>query len=301
MRPSKRSRTGRASGGRGLAVAILGLLVAAALSAPLLAPYDPALPTGLPLTPPGPGHLLGTNDLGQDVWSQWLWGSRASLLIASVVTLLSTGLSWAVGLTAGLWRPGEAVLMGLSDLLLALPAIPLYLLVVALIGPSQVHLTLALGLLSWPAFARIVRARVLGVRGQPYVDAARVLGASPLRVAVHHVAPATLELLPAKLALTVRFAIFAEATLAFLGLGDPAARSWGSMLSWAFSNPLAFVNGSWMWWVLPPALAIVAAVLSTTWLSIGDDRVTGGPPADRSGLRLPRWPTARATAGVSPG
>jgi len=286
---------------RGLALAVLGLLIAAALSAPLIAPYDPALPVGLPLKPPGPDHLLGTNDLGQDVWSQWLWGSRASLLIAVVVTLLSTGLSWTIGLSAAMWRSGEAALTGLTDLLLALPAIPLYLLVVALIGPSQVHLMLALGLLSWPAFARVVRARLLAVRSEPYVEAARVLGASPMRVAVYHVAPATLELLPAKLVLTVRFAIFAEATLAFLGLGDPAARSWGTMLSWAFSNPLAFVNGSWTWWVLPPALAIVAAVLSTTWLSIGEDRDPAGRRADQSGLRWPRWRTARTAAGVSPG
>jgi peptide/nickel transport system permease protein len=286
---------------RALAVAILVLLAAAALSAPVVAPWDPALPSGAPLKPPGPDHLLGTNDLGQDVWSQWLWASRASLLIAVVVTLLSTALSWTVGLTAGLWRSGEAVLTGLADLLLALPAIPLYLLVVALIGPSQVHLMLALGLLSWPAFARVVRARVLTVRSEPYVEAARALGASPLRVAVHHITPATLELLPAKLVLTVRFAIFAEATLAFLGLGDPAARSWGSMLSWAFSNPLAFINGSWTWWVLPPALAIVATVLATTWLSIGEDRDTNGRRPDQSGLRWPGWRTARPAAGVSPG
>jgi ABC-type dipeptide/oligopeptide/nickel transport system permease subunit len=79
--------------------------------------------------------------------------------------------------------------------------------------------------------------------------------------------PATLELLPAKLVLTVRFALFAEATLAFLGLGDPSARSWGTMLGWAFSNPLAFATGSWTWWVIPPALAIVAAVLGTTLLA----------------------------------
>jgi peptide/nickel transport system permease protein len=286
---------------RALAVAILVLLAATALSAPVVAPYDPALPSGAPLKPPGPDHLLGTNDLGQDVWSQWLWGSRASLLIAVVVTLLSTALSWAIGLTAGMWRSGEAVLTALTDLLLALPAIPLYLLVVALIGPSQLHLVLALGLLSWPAFARVVRARVLTVRSEPYVEAARVLGASPLRVVMHHVAPATLELLPAKLVLTVRFAIFAEATLAFLGLGDLSARSWGTMLSWAFSNPLAFVNGSWTWWVLPPALAIVVAVLATTWLSIGEDRDTSGRRADQSGLRWPRWRTARPAAGASPG
>jgi ABC-type dipeptide/oligopeptide/nickel transport system permease subunit len=256
---------------RALAVAVLGLLVLSALLAPVLATYDPALPSGPPLTPPGADHLLGTNDIGQDVWSQWVWGARASLLIATVVTLLSTALSWCVGLSAGLSVKGEAILVGVTDVLLALPPVPLYLLVVALIGPGQLHLMLVLGLLSWPAFARVVRARVIAVRREPYVEAARALGGSSLRVAVYHVMPATLELLPAKLVLTVRFAIFAEATLAFLGLGDPSARSWGTMLGWAFRNPLAFVDGSWTWWVLPPAVAIAAAVVSTTWLATGDD------------------------------
>ena len=258
---------------RALALAVLGLLILSALFAPVLATHDPGLPSGAPLTPPGAEHLFGTNDIGQDVWSQWVWGARASLLIAGVVTALSTVLSWGVGLSAGLWPKGEAILVGVTDLLLALPAVPLYLLVMALIGPGQIHLMLVLGLLSWPAFARVVRARVIGVRGEPYVEAARALGASPLRVALHHVMPATLELLPAKLVLTVRFAILAEVTLAFLGLGDPSAPSWGTMLGWAFRNPVAFADGSWTWWVLPPALAIVAAVLSTTWLATGDDDV----------------------------
>jgi ABC-type dipeptide/oligopeptide/nickel transport system permease subunit len=247
---------------------LLGVIAVAAVLAPLIAPYDPSLVSGAPLTPPETDHLLGTNDIGQDVWSQLIWGGRASLSIAAVVTAISSALSWAVGLTAGLSRKAEPLLMALTDLLLALPAIPLYLLVVALLGPGQLHLILVLGALSWPAFGRIVRARVIEVRGESYVEAARALGAGPVRIALQHVAPATLELLPAKLVLTVRFAIFAEATLAFLGLGDPTNRSWGSMLGAAFGDPLTFVGGSWTWRVVPPALAIVVAVLSTTWLAV---------------------------------
>jgi peptide/nickel transport system permease protein len=285
---------------RALAVAVLGLLILSAVLAPVLATYDPALSSGAPLTPPGADHLFGTNDIGQDVWSEWVWGARASLLIAVVVTLLSTALSWCLGLSAGLWPKGEAILVGLTDLLLALPAVPLYLLVMALIGPGQLHLMLVLGLLSWPAFARVVRARVIAVRHEAYVEAARALGGSWLRVAVHHVMPATLELLPAKLVLTVRFAIFAEATLAFLGLGDPSARSWGTMLGWAFRNPVAFVDGSWTWWVLPPALAIVAAVLSTTWLAAGESDL--GPPGGRhKPAREPAEPEPIMTVGEPAG
>lgn len=250
-------------------IVVLAGLGVSALLAPSIAPFDPATASGPPLAPPSPQHPFGTNDVGQDVWSQWLWGGRASLSVAVVVTALSSALSWSLGLAAGVWSRAEPMLVGLADLLLALPAIPLYLLVLALAGPSQLTLMLSLGLLSWPAYARIVRARVIEVRTASYVEAARALGATPLRVALRHVAPATLELLPPKIVLTVRFAIFAEATLAFLGLGDPSARSWGTMLGMALSDPLLFVGAAWTWWVLPPAGAIVLAVLSTTWLTAG--------------------------------
>ena len=285
---------------RVLALAVLTALICSALLAPVLATHDPALPSGAPFAPPGPDHLFGTNDIGQDVWSQWVWGARASLLIAAVVTVVSTALSWGIGLAAGLWPRGEAILVGVADLLLALPAVPLYLLVMALIGPGQIHLILVLGLLSWPAFARVVRARVIAVRHEAYVDAARALGADALRVAVYHVAPATLELLPAKLVLTVRFAIFAEATLAFLGLDDPSAPSWGTMLGWAFRNPVAFIDGSWTWWVLPPALAIVAAVLSTTWLATGEDDIRQDRPV-RTAWATSRSPRSRSGSQLAPG
>jgi ABC-type dipeptide/oligopeptide/nickel transport system permease subunit len=276
------------------------VLIGSALLGPLVAPYDPLLPSGAPRLSPSLGHLLGTNDVGQDIWSQWLWGGRASLLVAAVVTLLSTLISWAIGLAAGLWPPGEGLLIGLADLLLAIPAIPLYLLVVALVGPSQLHLMLVLGLLSWPAFARVVRSQVIAVRTAPYVDAARAIGASPLRVTVRHVAPATLELLPAKLVLTARFALFAEPTLAFLGLGDPSARSWGTMLGWAFNDPLTFTSGSWAWCVLPPALAIMAAILSVTWLTTARSGSSGSGtiPAADSARTVDEH--ARASGGSGP-
>lgn len=269
---------------------LLALLGGAALLAPVLAPYDPRLPTGSPLLPPSAAHPLGTNDLGQDVLSAWLWGARGSLAVAAAVALISTALAWGVGLAAALSRRAEGPLLAVTDLLLAVPALPLYLLVVALVGPSELHLTLTLGLLSWPAFARVVRAQAIAVRGAPYVDAARALGASPLRLARRHVAPATLDLLLPKLVLTVRFAVFAEATLGFLGLGDPTAESWGTMLGRAFGDPLIFVNGAWTWWVLPPALAIVGAVVATAWLGMAfEPEVGSSGRTRRPALAGPEW------------
>jgi peptide/nickel transport system permease protein len=241
----------------------------AAILAPLVAPYDPTLPSGQALLPPAPTHVLGTNDIGQDLLSQWLWGARSSLLVSLLVALLSTGLSWTVGLVAGTWQRAEVALVSLMDLLLAIPALPLYLLVLALLGPRLLTLIVVLGLLSWPAFGRIVRAQVQATRSAPFVEAAYALGARRSHVALVHVLPSTLNLLPAKLVLTVRFAIFAEATLAFLGAGDPSAPSWGTTLGWAFTDPLLFSRAIWPWWVVPPALGIVLVVLSTTWLATG--------------------------------
>lgn len=276
---------------------VLALALTAALLAPWLAPYDPRLASGPPLLPPERAHPLGTNDIGQDVLSEWLWGGRATLLVGLVVTLLSTALSWTVGVAAGLWRRLEAPLMALTDLLLALPSVPLYLLVVAWSGPSQRNVVLTLGLLSWPAFARIVRAQVLTLRGQPYVEAARALGASPLRVALRHVLPGTLGLLPAKLVLTLRFAIFTEATLAFLGLGDPTAKSWGTMLGWAFNDPLLFVGRAWVWWVVPPALAIALVILAATGLATGLEATPDRRPARLESVSPPSERRSSTPAG----
>jgi peptide/nickel transport system permease protein len=265
-----------------IGAACLALFAVAAVMAPLLAPYDPTLTSGQPLLAPTARHLLGTNDIGQDLLSQWLWGARSTLLVGLLVALLSTALSWTVGLAAGLWPRAQGPLVGLTELLLALPALPLYLLVLVLLGPGQRTVVVVLGVLSWPAFARIVRVQVLVTRQAPFVEAAYALGARRTRIALLHVLPATLNLLPAKLILTVRFAVFADATLAFLGLADQSTPAWGTMLGWAFNDPLLFTRGMWPWWVLPPAVGIALVVLSTTWLATGVEdwlEVRPGRPA----------------------
>jgi len=252
-----------------LSSGLLLALVGVALFAPALAPYDPRLPTGLPFAAPSRDHLLGTNDLGQDVLSQTIHGARSSLLIVGLVTAISTVLSWLVGLLAGFFRPLETPLMMGTDLLLALPSIPLYLLVLTLLGPSRRNLVLALALLSWPAFARVVRSLVLRARASVYVEASHALGASAWHVVRYHLLPATLTVLPTKLVLTARVAIFTEATLAFLGLGSSDAISWRIMLNWAFADPLLFDRAAWPWLVLPPLIAIAALILATVWIGSG--------------------------------
>jgi ABC-type dipeptide/oligopeptide/nickel transport system permease subunit len=245
-----------------------------ALLAPRLAPFDPDIPTGEPLQSPGNGHPLGTNDLGQDVLSQLMYGTRTTLLVVAGVVIISTAMSWLVGLAAGSSRFLEPPLMASTDLLLALPGLPLLLLVLTLVGANRRTMILALGLLSWPAYARVVRSVVMQTRSAAYVDAARSLGATTPHLARYHLLPATLAVLPTKLVLTARFAVFAEATLAFLGLGAGGTASWGTMLSWAFADPLLFARPVWPWLVLPPTLAITVLVLATVWVSADAERLT---------------------------
>lgn len=252
-----------------LGCALLAGYIFVAGLAPFISPYDPRLPSGPPLAPPTGGHMLGTNDLGQDVLSHVIHGARWTIVVAVTVTALSTALSWVVGLFAGFFRPAESALMMITDLLLALPNLPLYLLVLTLIGPSQLNLIAVLALFSWPAFARIVRGMVLDARSAPFVEASRALGASPLWILRRHVLAATYAALPAKLVLTVRFAVFAETTLAFLGVNSGNAVSWGMMLNWAFSDPLLFSRPVWPWLVIPPTVAIAGLILATVWISSG--------------------------------
>lgn len=259
--------------------AVLLAFAAVALLATLIAPYDPRLPTGRPLTAPGDGHLLGTNDLGQDILSQVIHGARSSLIVAGVVTAVSTLLSWLVGVTVGFFRWTETPLMLVTDLLLALPSLPLYLLTLTLLGPSRRNLIVVLSLLSWPAFARVVRGVVLQTRSAPYVEASRAMGASGVDIARRHLLPATLVVLPTKLVLTVRFAVFAEATLGFLGLSGGDSISWGTMLNWAFADPLLFARPVWPYLVLAPTLAIMTLILATVWVSTGVVRTSGVVPA----------------------
>jgi peptide/nickel transport system permease protein len=240
-----------------------------AILAPILTPHEPRQILARPLQAPDQHHLLGTNDLGQDILSQLIFSTRTSLMVAVLVTAISATLSWIVGLVAGFIRRLEGPLMGVTDLLFALPDLPLILLVLTLIGPTRLNLIIVLGLLSWPAFARVVRSVVIGARASPYVEASRALGASDVHIIVRHLLPATFSALPTKLVLTVRYAVFTEATLAFLGLGGGDAIGWGAMLNLAFRDPLLFSRSTWPWLVLPPTIAITTLILATVWVGSG--------------------------------
>jgi peptide/nickel transport system permease protein len=215
-------------------VSVVGTLALVAVVGPLLAPYDPTEQAlDRMLRPPGPGHLLGTDDLGRDILSRVLYGARVSLGVGVGAVGLSFGLGGLLGLLAG-YRGGwfDEVSMRVLDGLLAFPAIVLALAITAVLGPSLRHAMIAIAIVGVPGFARLVRGQVLSLRTREFVEAARALGARDGRIVARHIAPETVAPVVVHASLRLAFAVVTEAGLSFLGLGtQPPTPSWGAMLN----------------------------------------------------------------------
>jgi len=216
----------------GGAVMLLAILVA--LAAPLLAPYDPlAQNLGNTLARPGRAHLLGTDNVGRDVLSRVIWGTRVSLVAGLVSVALAVVAGTLLGILAGYFGGRvDGFVMRLMDAVLSFPPLVLALALGAVLGAGLTGVLLALGVVYTPTFARLMRGQVLSIEARDYVDAARALGASGWRVAWRHVAPNAINPIIVQASLSVAFAILAEASLSFLGLGiQPPQASWGSMIN----------------------------------------------------------------------
>lgn len=260
----------------GLAI-LLSLLLAAALG-PFLLDQSPTAYAARPLSPPSDAHPLGTDDLGQDIMAGLIYGLRTSLTVALGVGLLSTLLAIGVGLAAVLGgRLSEALLMRLTDTLLALPAVLLFLLISTFLRPGLLGLTLMLSALTWPAGARIIRAQALSLKEGGPVLLARASGAGLLHISRCHLLPALFPVLVAGFVVRAAQAVFMEAGLSFLGLSDPEMVSLGTLM--ADARGFIFLDNCW-WWMLPPGLAICLLVVSLTlmgraWEEVIDPRLGG--------------------------
>ena len=248
----------------GVGLGILLALLLCAATADLIAPYDP-LKQDLydSFAPPSAAHLLGTDDLGRDLLSRIIYGSRISLQagVVSVGIALCSGV--ALGLLAG-YAGGlvDQVVMRLMDMVLAFPTLVLALAITAALGPNLTNALIAIGIVSMPSFARLARAQTLGLRDIEFVEAARALGASPLRIVGRHILPSISAPLIVQASLSVAGAILAEASLSFLGLGTkPPAPAWGSMVSLG-RGFLAMAP----WIVFAPGAAIFLAVMGFNFL-----------------------------------
>ncbi|HET7346369.1 MAG TPA: ABC transporter permease, partial [Acidobacteriaceae bacterium] len=203
---------------------LLALFILLAFFAPILSPYDPSSIDLLHrLTPPSGRHWMGTDELGRDILSRLIWGARLSLTVAVSVVSLSLAAGLVLGGIAGFYGRWIDVAINtfLMNAFLALPGILLAIAFVAFLGPGLINLILALSIGGWVGYARLVRAQVLAVREREFVEAARAVGASDLRIFLRHILPNILQPLTVQAAIGMAGAVLAEATLSFLGLGVP--------------------------------------------------------------------------------
>ncbi len=244
-------------------IAVFGLgaaaIVATAVLAPMLAPRDPnALNIASPLQPPSRTAWFGTDETGRDILSRTIWGARISLVSAALVLSIALSLGLLLGSISG-YRGGlvDQILMRITDLFLAFPGLILAIAITAALGPSLRNAVISIGVVWWPLYARLVRSRVLTVKENLYVEAARALGLSETRVLFRHVLPQCWGTVISRLTVDVGYAILLTASLSFLGLGSqPPTPEWGSMI--ATSRPYFF---SYWWTVTFPGLAMAVTVL----------------------------------------
>ena len=256
-----------------LGLVILLFFITIALLADNLAPYGEwELRTGRPFERPSSRHPLGTDELGRDILSLVIYGTRISLLVGMVAALFSAGIGGIIGLCSGYFGGlVDDVLMRVTDSLLVIPTIVLTIIMAALLGPNIFNIILVIVLVSWPPIARIIRSQVLSIKEQAYVEAAHAIGCSSTRILFRHILPNALPMLIVNMVFQVSSAILAEAALSFLGLGDPHHTSWGMLLHYAWSSG-ALAAGSW-WYVVPPGLCILALVIAFAFIGYALDEV----------------------------
>ena len=216
------------------------------------------------LIPPSSQFWFGTDHLARDVWSQTIYGARIALLVGFVAAFFTVGIGTLVGLVAGYFGGiVEEVLMRITDFFLMLPYLPLMIVLTAVLGPSIWNIIFVVSIVYWPYTARVIRSQVLSIKQRPFVEASRSVGASDSLLIFGEILPNVVPLMFAEAVLMVTSAIYSEAVLAFLGLGDPSTISWGMMLNFAFETGYI---GRAPWWVIPPIACICATIIAFTFL-----------------------------------
>jgi peptide/nickel transport system permease protein len=248
----------------GLAILLTFLLVG--LFAPYIAPYDAQEKLRdddgslKRFEPPSAEHPFGTTRLGRDVLSQVLVGSRIALLVGFLGAFMSVFIGANIGLISGYFGGWiDDILMRITDIIYGVPFLPFVIVLVVILGPGLFNMILAIALVQWRSTARVIRSQVLTIKERPYIEAAQAAGGSDARVIYTHILPNVLPLVFLYGAFSVGWAVIAEASISFLGFGDPLSVSWGKMIFTAYTANA--IRSAW-WWVIPPGLAINLFVIS---------------------------------------
>ncbi|MDE1996452.1 MAG: ABC transporter permease [Rhizobiaceae bacterium] len=266
---------------------IIALILIVALAAPLLTHYDPAARVGRPHQAPSADHWLGTTRIGQDVFARLIYGARTSLAVGFGAGLLITFVGTALGILSG-YRGGKTdeVISFLTNMVLVVPNLPLLLVLASFIGQaSPLVIAVILGCTSWAWGARVTRAETLSVRQKDFVKSAEMMGEPGFRIMGFEIFPNLISIVGINFIGSVVFSVITEATLEFLGLGDPRVVSWGTMLYNA-QKASALAVGAW-WDILTPCFALALLGIGLALLNFAVDEIAN--PRLRTGNRLGRW------------
>ena len=245
---------------------IFAVFAVIAIFAPWLRTVDPNATGSCEdmLVPPNAQFWFGTDDLARDIWSQLLYGSRISLMVGFTAATIAVAVGTSVGVVAGFYggKIGE-VLMRLVDFFMMLPRLPLMIILAAVLGPSIWNIIFVVAIVSWTTTARVVRSQVLSLKERAFVEASRAIGADDFLLMFGEIFPNVVPIIFAQAVLVVTTAIYSEAVLAFLGLGDPTTVSWGMMLHFAFESGVMSRTPNW---IAPPVASIVVLIIGFTFL-----------------------------------
>jgi len=221
---------------------------------------------------PSARHLLGTDSFGRDLFSQLLEGAKWGLIVGITAAAASVIVGTVVGLVSGYFGGViDTILQRTADIVLTLPSIPLILVIGSALGRMSIwNIVILIGMLGWPGTSKVIRSQVLSLRERPFIESARVSGASDGRIIFRHIAPNVLPLSFLYMTFGVTGAILTEAALSFLGLGDPTTVSWGMMLQWCFTSGYTFRAP---FWLLPPGVCITFLALSFYLIGIGTEQI----------------------------
>ena len=222
--------------------------------------------------PPSSKYLLGTDECGRDILTLIMYGGRVSLLIGFLAAFISGVMGSIVGLIAGFyggWK--DSLLMRVTDIILVIPGLPLMIVLAALLGTSFWNIILVISITGWTGTARIVRSQVLSLKERPFIESVKAIGAGDLRILGNHLFPNVLPLIISQMVIRIGSSILSEASLSFLGLGDPMHMSWGMILHWAFS--VGALSQNYWWYIISPGICITLVALGFTFIGYALDQI----------------------------
>ncbi|MDI3477271.1 MAG: peptide/nickel transport system permease protein [Thermoanaerobacterium sp.] len=251
-----------------LAMTVVILVMFLGVFANIMAVHPHDVPSGKSLEPPSSSHWLGTDDLGIDLWAQVCSGARISIIVGFGTALLAGIGGSMIGIFSGYFGGiTDKIIMRLTDIMIVLPDLPMMIVLGAFFGPSMKNIILVLALFSWTIPARIVRSKILSMKQEKYILAAKSYGAGFIYLTIKHFLPGILPLVMVSVIRLVSKAIVAEAGLSFLGLGDPTSKSWGLILNHAINFRGIYFTDYWKWWVVSPLVAITILVAAIAFIS----------------------------------